>query len=131
MLHKLEDSMSKIRYLIFFMVLIISIGAAYAADANQTDTALTSQDELNPESAQNGGTFEDIQKEIDSAEEGSAIDLGGNFESTGSEIHINKSVKINGHKNTTLDAKKQSAFFYLDHVPKLEVTGVMFINSQY
>ena len=130
----LGDKMSNLKYLLLctFMVLIIFLGSAYASeDLNQTDVSDSAQDDLNLKIIEDNGTFEDIQNEIDNADEGATIDLEGNFKSKGSEIHINKSLTIDGHKNTTLDGKKVSSFFYLDHVPKLSVNGVKFINSEF
>lgn len=122
--------MSKTIYIIFFMVLIISMGAACASeDSNQTGDILTIQDEAGLQDTLDKATFDDIQTEIDSADEGSTINLNGNYESIGSEIIIDKTIKINGHKNTTLDGKKSSSFFYLDHIPRLEVNGVKFTNG--
>lgn len=126
--------MSNPKYLLLctFMVLIIFMGSAYASeDFNQTDVIDSAQDDPNLEITQDEKTFEDIQNEIDNADEGATIDLGGNFKSTGHEILINKSLTINGHGTTTLDGKKASGFFYLDHIQKLSVNGIKFINGEY
>ncbi|RAP49899.1 MAG: hypothetical protein BZ138_07175 [Methanosphaera sp. rholeuAM270] len=129
-----EDNMSKFRYLLLcaFMVSIIFLGSAYASeDLNQTDTLNSAQDDANLKITNDSQTFEDIQTEIDNVDDGATIDLGGNFESDGSEILINKSLTINGHSNTTLDGKKSSGFFYLDHIQKLSVNGITFINGKH
>ena len=123
--------MSGYKYLILcaLMVLTISFGTVYAADdLNQTEL-VQSSDDLSL--TVNGGTFDDIQAEIDNASDGATIDLRGNFTSQGSEIHINKNLTIDGHKNTTLDCKRLSFFFYFDHVSKISVNGIKFINSEF
>lgn len=111
--------MSKIKYLPLctFLISILFLGCAYASDdLNQTDVMDSPQEKMNLGLTQDNGTFEDIQNEIDNADDGSAIDLNGNFKSSGNEIRINKSITIDGHQNTVLDGKKSSCFFYIDRV---------------
>lgn len=126
--------MSKIKYLPLcaFLISILFLGCAYASDdLNQTDVMDSPQEKMNLGLTQDNRTFEDIQNEIDNADDGSAIDLNGNFKSSGNEIRINKSITIDGHQNTVLDGKKSSCFFYIDNVAKLSVNGIKFINSKY
>lgn len=125
--------MSKLKYLILCTLLcVVFLGTACASDdLNQTDDVGLAEGELGLETANGTGTFEDIQDEIDAADEGATIDLSGNFKSTGSEIRINKSLTINGHQKTTIDAGGMSGLFYLDNVSRLSVSGVTFVNCEF
>lgn len=122
------------KYLILsvFLVLIISFGGVSASDdLSHADVLGSSQDNLNLTNDENCATFEDVQMKIDNADEGALIDLEGDFTSSGNAIHINKSLTINGHNKTTLDANKSSTFFYLDNVSKISVNGIKFINCEF
>ena len=123
--------MSKYSYILLcaVLILLLFLGSVCASDDLNSSEVLDSQPDVSDLEITDG-TFENIQTEIDNADDGAKIDLSGRFESTGSVIHVNKSLTIDGHKNTTLDAKKASGFFYLDNVSRLTVNGIRFINAE-
>lgn len=76
-----------------------------------------------PITSSNEKTFDDVQKSIDSAVEGSTIELDGIYNGNSKEILINKAVTIKGvNGKATLNAKGLSRIFYIN------VTGVVLDN---
>ena len=76
----------------------------------------------------NGGTFEDIQNAIDSANDGDTIELSGRFESTGNNIAIEKNLIIKGVDNPLLDGKSLSGIFRGGY-RNITFDGLTLINS--
>ncbi len=133
--------MLKYRYILFFVVLMFALGTVSASDLNDTDIEIIcDSNQINEEPVQldnteeiksdsNGKLFEDIQHEIDNADEGSEIELSGTYTNTGEYIEITKNITLNGNHKTVLDANK-SGFLLLNGVNKsLTVKGITFINS--
>jgi len=60
-----------------------------------------------------GKNFTEIQKLIDSANEGDEITIDGLYEGFGIPIRITKSLTLIGQNNATLDAKKLSKILYM------------------
>lgn len=127
------------------LILMMGLGAVSASE-NITDdsivqsagsddiqTASNEDNEIQTESQINltGGTFDDIQKAIDECEEGGTVELTGNYTSTGNQINIEKSITINGAKNTLLDAGKKSSIFRFNAMNKtIVLNGLTLINSK-
>ena len=93
-----------ITLLVISLIGIISLGVVYAND--------------NSTIAQNSNvkTFTDIQKQIDSADENTTIELEGEYTSQGKKITIKKPVTITSKNGATLNAKSKSNIFNIGNV---------------
>ena len=113
---------SKILLLICLILFIVSLSAVSAAeDVNQTiddaDASVSSADTLGVSlsddeivgSADNG-TFTDLQKKIDDADDGATIELENDYTYKSSAITINKTITIDGN-GYTLDGNNDSIIF--------------------
>ena len=135
--------MFKEKYLaiLIFLTFIISLGAVSASQLNGTDvfnvTDLEAQEydiAIGNENNEiiDAKTFDDIQSDINNAEEGATVKLNGTFESNGSEIVIDKSITIDGGGSALLDAKGLSAFITFKGANRtVTLNGLTFTNSPY
>ena len=103
--------------LIISLIGIVSLGAVSAND-NSTITQNS-----------NVKTFTDIQKQIDSADENTTIELEGEYTSQGKKITIKKPVTITSKNGATLNAKSKSNIFNIGNVTVC-IKNINFINSK-
>lgn len=73
--------------------------------------------------------FTDIQFQIDEASENATITLEGNYVSQGSEIKINKSIKITSKNGATLNANAKSSIFKIINAD-VTIENLNLINSK-
>ena len=97
-----------IGFTLLFLILIISIGIV-SAEGNMTLQSQQNLDDVN--SVVNEKTFEDIQIQINQAEENDTIELEGSYFSLGKEIKISKPLTIQGKGNAIIDGDNISGIF--------------------
>lgn len=105
---------------------IISLGFVSAVDnetiLDESPNEITLNDKIS--------TFHDIQEAIDNADDNSTITLDGIYRGEGSEIHINKDIKIEASANgATLDAGGASRIFNISK-GKVILNNLNFINAR-
>ncbi len=108
------------KILFITVILIFTIGIISAS--NQTDDNLTVTD--SPVSS-----FDDIQVDVNKANENDVINLEGYYESSGKQISVSKSLTFSGSNNTVLDAKSSSNIFYAPKPVSLTFKNITFLNS--
>lgn len=103
------------------VILIFAVGIVSAAD-EATDNATLSTKDVK--------SFDDIQADVNSAGVNDVINLKGNYESSGKEIKVSKSLTFLGSDNAVLDAKGKSNIFYAPKRVSLTFKNIQFLNSE-
>ena len=132
---------NKLMVVCIFLLAIVTIGAASAADENVTDTADDvlsiddGNDDLFAESlddeviAESTGTFSDLKTLVDNTASGNTLYLEKDYstDKSGSTVKISNSITIDG-KGHTLNANKKSSIFLVDN-NNVVLKNIKFINS--
>ncbi|WP_407379598.1 Ig-like domain repeat protein [Methanobrevibacter sp.] len=125
----------KILFLLCLILFIVSLACVSAADnADQTlsdDTLSVSLNDVEILKSADGGTFDDLQKKIDDADEGSTVYLENNYtydgDSEGGGVDISKSITVNGN-GYTIDGNHFSRIFEINS-NNITLTNINFING--
>ncbi|WP_295596693.1 hypothetical protein [uncultured Methanobrevibacter sp.] len=128
--------MQKKYFIAFCLILfIISIAVVYASDIEQTDAdtdVLSVSNEYKLSNGVDSGTFDELQKKINNASEGSTIEFFNNytyddtFEAKG--IMINKSLTIEGN-GFTIDGANKARIFFIDATNNITLNNIVFKNA--
>ncbi|WP_407380375.1 Ig-like domain repeat protein [Methanobrevibacter sp.] len=118
----------KILFLLCLILFIVSLGAVSATDdMNQTDADALSVSQYDDELG--GMNYDYLQALIDTAENGSTINLKNDFDYVGSDkgITINKNITINGNGNT-IDGSNGVGIFTIG-ANNVILNNINFING--
>ena len=128
--------MQKKYFIAFCLILfIISIAVVSASDIEQTDAdtdVLSVSNEYKLSNGVDSGTFDELQKKINNASEGSTIEFFNNytyddtFEAKG--IMINKSLTIEGN-GFTIDGANKARIFFIDATNNITLNNIVFKNA--
>lgn len=144
MLFKQISKKRKIFFIITIILILLTLNVnnIYAFDQqNSNDTEIIKLDTKYIEQTKiskskeytiENGNFEDIQKVIDSSNEGDTIKLNGYFQATNnnSMIKIKKKLNITSDTTATLDGNNKSGIFYLNNKSSgTSISNLIFING--
>lgn len=109
-------------FLTGILILAILSLSMVSASQNMTETHMQSMDN------ETANTFEDVQNAIEKAEINSTVILNGTYESTGTEITINKDITLEGIGNATLDGNNKSRILNIN-ASRVILKNINFING--
>ena len=131
--------------LAILLLIILTMGAASAADTNTTSDNLVTNENTNLElnesnevlsvdetdviSDPGNGTFTEIKDLIDSASSEDTINLSGHYYGSGSSISIDKTVTLRGIGETILYAQGLSSILSVS-ASNVRIENIKFVNGQ-